>query len=80
MLLGSMRIILNGAMQHAKCNMISGESFFFQFYITALFLFVAFRNIFKSWVNDVYTVSKFVITNSGAKLIDNNDNGTFLIK
>ena len=43
-----MRITFNGAKQHAQCNTIRGESFFFPLYFTALFLIAAFKNIFKS--------------------------------
>ena len=59
---GSIRIMFNGATQHAQCNMINGESFFIPFYFTALFLIAAFKSMLKSWVNNVYTVSKFVLT------------------
>ena len=43
-----MRIMFNGALQQAQWNMISRESFFLPFYFTALFLIVAFKNMFKS--------------------------------
>ena len=72
--------MFNGAMQHSQCNMISGESFFVPFYFTALFLIVKFKNMFKSWVSNVYTVSKFVLTSLLANLLDDNDNDIFLIQ
>ena len=75
-----MQVIFNGAMQHAYGNTISGESFFLSFYFTALFLIAGFKTMFKSWVNDGYTLSKFVLKNSWAKWIDDNDNNTFLIQ
>ena len=56
-------MMFNGAMQHVQWNMISRESFFLPFYFTALFLILVFKSMFKSSVNDVCTVSKFVLRN-----------------
>ena len=65
-------------MQHVQWDMISGESFFLPFYFTALFLILVFKSMFKSSVNDVYTVSKFVLRNLWANQIDDNDRNNFI--